>query len=87
MGADDVSPGAGSGVPNVEIRDASAVTADGARLWDATAIGAQIRELENKIDRLKREAEAIRRREAAHAVRWIRETMALYGLTADDLGL
>lgn len=43
--------------------------------------------LAGKILRLERQAQALEQAEAAHAVRWIRQAVADYGLTADDLGL
>jgi hypothetical protein len=43
--------------------------------------------LAGKILKLERQAQALKQAEAAHAVRWIRQAVAEYGLTADDLGL
>jgi hypothetical protein len=40
-----------------------------------------------RILKLERQAEAVKRVEVARAVRWIRQAVADYGLTADDLGL
>lgn len=40
-----------------------------------------------EIQKLERRAEALRKVEAARAVRWIRKEIARYGLTASDLGL
>lgn len=49
-------------------------------LADLDAIRAEIR-------RLERQAEALRKAEAAEAVRWIRKEIAAYGFKASDLGL
>lgn len=40
-----------------------------------------------KILKLERQAEAVKKAEAASAMRWIRRAVADHGLTADDLGL
>ena len=49
-------------------------------LADLAAIQSEIRQLE-------RQAEAVRKVEAARAVRWIRKAITEYGLGCDDLGL
>jgi DNA-binding protein H-NS len=45
------------------------------------------RDVLNQIDRLRHEAEALRRKEIAGVVARIQQAIAAYGLTADDLGL
>ncbi|MDP9109818.1 MAG: H-NS histone family protein [Pseudomonadota bacterium] len=47
---------------------------------------ASFKDLQEQIARLQREAEAARKAELKDAIAKIREQMALYGITADDLG-
>ena len=39
-----------------------------------------------QIEELKRQAHALRERESAEAILWIKEAIALHGLSAQDLG-
>jgi hypothetical protein len=56
-----------------------AVTRDGAP--------SRYRALRAEIEALRQRAEAVRKVEAAQAVRWIKRAIADYGLSARDLGL
>ena len=44
-------------------------------------------QLTTQIEKLKKEAEAARRREIAETIAYIKRAIELFGLTADDLGL
>lgn len=56
------------------------------RDFDFLAARERCEQLRSQIVKLEREAQRLRVREVAHAVRWIRGAIEDYGLTAKDLG-
>jgi DNA-binding protein H-NS len=52
-----------------------------------TAVSKSLAQLNREIEKLKRQAEALRRKEAAGVIARIKEAIEHYDLTAEDLGL